>query len=386
MGSDSRHGIGGRMVLLFTVMLLCAGSVLVIIAIVGIPQWVENQFGPPALDLAFKKKLQISLDLFFNGNEVLLNPNNAGARFSSTGPFVVEQGQTASDVAKNLSAKGWIRDTKTFLNYLEFKGLDRQIRAGEFDLHENMTGLEVAYALQNPTFGPIEMQVDAGMRMEEIAERLTTSLAIDMDRFIEIGKAPFSHGIQSGLPIESGVEGFLFPGVYEFERDVTETEIIQMMVNRFDQYVDAALRGSLNDRGLSLYEAVTLASIVEKEAMVVDEMTMIAGVFYNRLENQARLESDPTVQYALVTDYEMGEWWKRDLTKADLAVDSPYNTYVYAGLPRGPISNVSLGALLSVAYPAETDYYYFRAKCDSSGLHNFSLTYDEHLSYACDNE
>jgi UPF0755 protein len=116
--------------------------------------------------------------------------------------------------------------------------------------------------------------------------------------------------------------------------------------------------------------------------VVEDEMPLIASVFYNRLAVGWKLESDPTVQYALGYNEAQGTWWTNPLSAADLQVDSPY-TYVYSGLPPGPIANPGLAALKAVAFPAQTPYYYFRAACDGSGRHLFAETFDEHLGNAC---
>jgi UPF0755 protein len=134
---------------------------------------------------------------------------------------------------------------------------------------------------------------------------------------------------------------------------------------------------------LNLYKGVILASIVSREAIVEDEMPLIASVFYNRLNGGEKLETDPTVQYALGYNEAQGTWWTNPLSAADLLFDSPYNTYLYPGLPPGPISNPGLAALRAVAFPAQTPYKYFRAACDGSGRHLFAETFEEHLGNAC---
>jgi UPF0755 protein len=126
-----------------------------------------------------------------------------------------------------------------------------------------------------------------------------------------------------------------------------------------------------------------MASIVQREGVDPNEHSLIASVFYNRLAAGMRLESDPTTQYALGYNENQQTWWTNPLTYDDLAVNSAYNTYQVNGLPPGPISNPGLNALQAVAKPAQTPYYYFRAKCDGSGDHEFATTYDEHLQNAC---
>jgi len=136
------------------------------------------------------------------------------------------------------------------------------------------------------------------------------------------------------------------------------------------------------NQGLSLYEAVILASIVERETVVDGEQAIIASVFFNRLRQGMMLQADPTVQYALGYNDAWG-WWKSPLSLEDLNFVSPYNTYLNDALPPGPIANPGLEALKAVAFPEETDYYFFRADCDGSGRHLFTSTFEEHRSNAC---
>ncbi len=147
--------------------------------------------------------------------------------------------------------------------------------------------------------------------------------------------------------------------------------------------IDSELINAFNRQGLSLFEAVTLASIIEREAIIAEESPLIASVFLNRLAIGMRLDADPTVQYALGYNSSQGTWWTNPLSLADLQVDSPYNTYRVTELPPGPISNPGPEALRAVAFPAQTPYYYFRAACDKSQRHVFAETFEEHKGNAC---
>ena len=154
------------------------------------------------------------------------------------------------------------------------------------------------------------------------------------------------------------------------------------MLEGFARRVDAETRQAFDQRGLSLLSAVTLASIVEREAALAEERPLIASVFLNRLAMGMKLQADPTVQHAMGLQPD-GSWWKSPLTATDLGTDSPYNTYVYAGLPPAPIANPGLASLRAVAFPAATPYYYFRTACDSTGAHLFAETFEEHLHNGC---
>ena len=154
------------------------------------------------------------------------------------------------------------------------------------------------------------------------------------------------------------------------------------MLTNFGEKVTPAMRQAYGAQGLSLLEAVTLASIVQREAVLAEERPLIAGVFLNRLAAGMTLSADPTVQYAAGYDAASDSWWKVPLYVSDLEYDSPYNTYIYAGLPPGPIAAPSLGALEAVANPVASEFLYFVADCqaDTAGTHDFSVTYDEHLA------
>jgi UPF0755 protein len=164
--------------------------------------------------------------------------------------------------------------------------------------------------------------------------------------------------------------------------DADAAFLIGLMLDNFDAKVDASMRQSFGSQGLSVYDAVTLASIVQREAVLAEERPLMVGVFLNRLNQGMLLQADPTVQYAVGFQSDTGRWWKSPLSQADLEIDSMYNTYRYPGLPPGPIANPSLGALGAVADPAVTDFQFFVVDCNSEtiGKHVFSRTFDEHVA------
>ena len=181
----------------------------------------------------------------------------------------------------------------------------------------------------------------------------------------------------------ASLDGFLFPGEYEIDRKISTEDLILTFLKRFSDEVSEEIISAIQAQGLSLYEGITLASIIQRETFMDDERSVMASVFDNRLQQGMRLETDPTVQYALGFSQEWGNWWKSPLNTGDLQVNSPYNTYIIFGLPPTPIANPDLPSILAVAYPEQTDYYYFRAKCDGSGYHDFSVTFEEHVSKGC---
>jgi len=172
-------------------------------------------------------------------------------------------------------------------------------------------------------------------------------------------------------------EGFLFPDTYQFAVNISTTALIDTCCQNFDRRVTIEMRQQALDSGLTLFQALTLASIVEREAVVAEERPIIASVYLNRLRRGIYLEADPTVQYAKGYDAQNDRWWPA-LTLEELrTVDSSFNTFIHPGLPPGPICSPGLASIEAVLNPAQTEYLFFLAKGD--GTHAFATTYEEHL-------
>jgi UPF0755 protein len=219
--------------------------------------------------------------------------------------------------------------------------------------------------------------------VEEVAESLSTSgLTITDDEFISAAKDPPNQ--YDFLAGAGWAEGFLYPDSYIFSRNLSSAEeMIQEMVRNFAVHLTSDLTDGFQRQGLSVYQAVILASMVEREAVQDEEQALIASVYLNRLNIGMKLDADPTVQYAIGYNFLQQTWWTNPLSLIDLQVNSLYNTYRYEGLPPTPIANPGMDALRAVADPAETSYLFFRARCDGSGFHEFSETFDEHLQNGC---
>ncbi len=304
-------------------------------------------------------------------------------------PFTVAPGETADAIAANLAAAELLNDTELFLNYARFYGLDSELEAGDFTLSPTMTIPEIAVALTESQLREIDLTFLEGWRLEEMAASLTQTnpAAIDANQFLMITRReiPFdltAYDFLASLPPDETLEGYLFPDTYRVPPDADAAYLVDAMLQNFGRRVTPEMRQAFGVNGLSLREAVTLASIVEREAVVDEERPFIANVFYNRINQEMRLEADPTTQYALGYQSDTGKWWKNPLTYDDLAVDSPYNTYATDGLPPGPIANPGLASLQAVANPAQSDYLFFVVDCTAvtPGSHVFSVTYEEHLA------
>lgn len=372
---------------LFTSCFLPAVGLILIAVIVSgivlatIPQQAEERFGPPTASLGDVQVYVLSAQLLWQ-EEALTQPANPAAQ---PVVFEVEPGESTASVIRRLGDAGLVSQPGTFRNYLVYAGLDTSLQSGEHTLSAAMSAIEIALALQSNIPRDANFVLLAGWRLEEIAAALPVSgLSALPEDFLEAARQhPRQWALGGELPPEGGTEGFLFPGSYEIPRETGPAEIVAILLQRFADAITPDLRTGFANQGLSLYEAVTLASIVEREAIVEDEMPMIAGVYLNRLAIGMKLDADPTVQYAVGYNTAQQKWWTNPISSLNLEIESLYNTYRYGGLPPGPIASPSLAALQAVANPAPSDFYYFRARCDGSGLHSFSVTYQEHLENAC---
>lgn len=372
-----RPTFGCFMLLLITLM----GMVTLGWLLAQIPALAEQRFGYASSKLDVINLYWYSMRLLWKYEELTtpLEPHATAQR------FVIQSGETAEQIAMRLQSEGLIRDYEAFRDYMVYSGLDTAIQAGEYEISPAWSAIEIGHQLLDATPDQITFVILAGWRVEEIAASLPTSgLQISPEEFLQFVRNPPSGwhpagGDSAGLSLE----GYLFPGEYRFKRDASVREVVAAFLERFNQQVDANLRGGFSRQGLRLHEAVTLASIVHREGVVEEERPMIASVFYNRLREGMKLDADPTVQYALGYNSMQQTWWTNPLSRDDLMVNSPYNTYQNTGLPPAPICNPSLSALQAVAYPADSPYFYFRARCDGSGRHSFAKTFEEHLQNAC---
>ena len=343
------------------------------------PKSVNNWFGDVSPNLDRSQTIVLSAKLFLH-RDLLLNESAARQRQEI---FIIEPGQTGQGIANSLANRGFIPSAESFTDYLVYKGHDRLLQAGVYLIPTKITPTSLADSLVDQNPEDVAFAFPAGWRVEEIAQLLPSSgLAIKSEEFIDYVKSSASNN-WIGHAGGNGLEGFLFPGKYQILRNTTLEELIEIFVQEFFRQIQDDYEQRLSEKGLSLYEGVILASIIEKEAVVAEEAPLIAGVFHNRLKAGMPLQSDPTVQYALGYDQASNNWWKNPLASVELRVTSPFNTYQNNGLPPSPICNPGMNSLLAVVNAEDTDFLFFRAACDGSGKHIFSRTYEEHLQAAC---
>jgi UPF0755 protein len=304
--------------------------------------------------------------------------------------FQIAAGATADVVADNLVESGLLKNRELFLNYLRYFGLDSALQTGQFTLNGRLTVPQLVGLITKGSARDITLTFLPGMRLEEIVQYLTVTMPAEIDpseflalarrqKRFDVSRYPFLNS----LPAQTPLEGFLYPDTYIVPPNANATYLLDQMLQNFERQVTPTMRQAYGAQGLSLSEAVILASIVERETMTEEERPLIASVFLNRVQDGMLLQADPTVQYAAGFQEAENSWWKVPLGLADLEFEHPYNTYTIPGLPPGPIANPALGSLQAVAEPAQTDYLFFVLDCLSipAGRHVFSRTYEEHLAH-----
>jgi UPF0755 protein len=346
-----------------------------------IPPLVEELYGKPAPTLETSRRIILSAQLFTKRKSLF---TKAGL-LSREQTFRIEAGVSARSVADRLEEMKFIPDAQSVIDYWQYKGQDKLIQPGVYLIHPDFSPIKIAQELVNNDPGDIRFAFLPGWRKEEIENLLIDSFISPANfKIIDIEESILEKCFPSELKEINSIEGFLFPGEYLIPIGYSPEEMLCTFSNQFFNILPDDFNNLVKVHGLSLYEAVILASIIEKEMILEAEGPIIASVFINRLAMDMPLQSDPTVQYAISETTNPLQWWKNPLESSDLMFNSPYNTYLNKGLPPAPICNPGLNSLLSVAYPKSTQFLYFRASCDGAGSHVFSKTYQQHLDAACD--
>ena len=270
--------------------------------------------------------------------------------------------------AKELARRHVVDDELSFRVLAWIRGAEKHIKAGRYLFDKAATPDVVLARLTSGDVFIEKITIPEGYTIHDVAKRLAEKGRGTPDSILKIMEDP-EFIRTAGLAGETSLEGYLFPATYDLPDGLSTEDFLKTMVREFLGRLNPALRQAAQERGLTLHQWVTLASIIQKESGKEEEMPLISAVFHNRLKLGMPLQADPTVIYGL-------KKFEGKLTKRDLAADSPYNTYQIAGLPPGPIANPGLAALSAAVCPAPVEYLYFVARGD--GYHSFSGTLDEH--------
>ncbi len=362
----------------FPLFLAAALLLLVLLSMVVIPLQAARRFGSPNPKLGFLTTLKYSVRLLWHDGLLTTPRDRNGGEHS----IRIEPGEPVSQIARQLEQSGIISSAAAFYDYMVYTGMDLTIQAGDYKLSPALTIIEISRELQDATPEEVSFVILPGWRLEEIANSMPTSgLAVTTQEFLaEAYRRPT---FLEFLPAQATSEGFLYPEAYLLPRSTAADELINIFIRNFSLRITPELKDGFASQDLDEFQAIILASLVEREAVKGEEKPLIASVFLNRLRVGLKLDSDATVQYAIGFNPDKNTWWTNPLSAVDLQINSSYNTYIHSGLPPGPIANPGADAIRSVAFPAETPYFYFQARCDGSGFHVFAQTFEEHLQNTC---
>jgi UPF0755 protein len=322
------------------------------------------------------KKLALVLAILMTGAVALASMLHARAyepfrAYAAAEQIVtIPRGTATPAIGRLLVDAGVVRDVTTFRVAVWLSGDARRLQAGEYRFDRPLSALDVLAKIARGDVVLLALTFPEGLTIPEMAAVFESSgfgAASDFAAAAEDGSL-----VATLDPAAGNLEGYLFPDTYTFPRGTTARAVVERMVDRFDEVLTPDLRDQARGRYLSVRQLVTLASLVEKETARSDERPTVAGVYANRLRIGMPLQCDPTVIYAL----QQAGRYDGNIRRADLAFESPYNTYRYPGLPPGPIAAPGQGALEAAAAPAEVPYLYFVSRND--GSHVFARTLAEH--------
>lgn len=306
---------------------------------------------------------------------VVIPASDEPAQTKETGAqvyFTVRPGMSVSEIGEELYERGVIDSEFEFWWTAKLNGFENKVKSGTFALQK---GMDPRDALETLVYGStvvIRFLIPEGFSVRDIAARLEEEGIVNADEFMEYAKTyrPYSY-VEEHEDVRYAVEGFLFPDTYEINGSFDVSRIMEMMAENFDRRLTKEMRDRAEEMDLSIYELVTLASLVEKEAYHDEDRPIIAQIFLKRLRLGMPLQADPTVQYLLDEP-------KEDLLLHDTEIESPYNTYQNVGLPPGPIANPGTASMMAVLHPAKTNYLYFVA--DRNGNNYYATNYADHLA------
>ncbi|UMZ74004.1 Endolytic murein transglycosylase [Natranaerofaba carboxydovora] len=292
----------------------------------------------------------------------------------------ISQGSSVGDIANILEDNNLIKNAFVFEMYTRYEGLAGSFQAGTYELNGEMSPSQIANKIKDGEVvdKSIRFTIPEGLRSDQTAKLLQTYGFGDKETFLELFNSLdefdywFLDEIDQRENVKFSLEGFLYPETYNIEEDATEKEVVKKLLDQFNSVFNSEFRERKEELDMDIMEIMTIASIVEREAISDRERSKVAGVFYNRLEENKKLEACSTVEYVLQEN-------KPRLTIEDTEIESRYNTYKHEGLPPGPIASPGIKSIEAALFPEDHDYFFFVAKEDGSREHYFSETLDEHI-------
>ena len=300
---------------------------------------------------------------------------------NGTAQIELADGSSAEQIIAQLEKAGVAKDGKALRALLDLAGLSPKLQAGRYRFTASMPPAEIVRVLAAGPNRPQVITFREGLRDEEIGDTIEKEgIATVTDWDGALTAAPTATFMDS-RPNGASVLGYLLPATYAFDSSTTASTLLQAMLDAFGKQVTPEIVAAGRARGMTLHQVITLASIVEREAASASDRPLVAAVFINRLAQGVPLQADPTVQFAVSRvpgNVERFGYWKTRLTDTDLALNSPYNTYLNRGLPPWPIANPGIDSIKAVVNPANVNYLYFVASPACDRTHLFAATLAEH--------
>ncbi len=286
--------------------------------------------------------------------------------------YDVKRGMGDEDVARDLAKQGIIKSSLFFRIYTVVSGNHAKIQAGRYSVSSSMSIAAIVKKFASGDIVKEKITIIEGWGSKDIAKYLESKKLYSQKEFLDAASQDWSQGFDflKDKPAGLGLEGYLFPDTYHVAIGLTPQDLIKIILNNFDKKLAPELRRETASQKKSIFQIVTMASILEKEVKTLDDKKVVAGILWKRIKNGIPLQVDSTINY--ITD-------KNDPSASlkDTKINSRYNTYKYAGLPLGPISNPGMDSILAAIYPKESPYLYYLS-ADGTGKTIFSKTLEEH--------
>lgn len=301
------------------------------------------------------------------------------APVKSSKTFIIKKGESVSEIAQSLKEQGFIKSPFIFKTYLALNNLEDKIQAGEYNVRSETRMIDLVTQLVKGLAIPTEREIRIieGWRAEQIGEYLEKNKIVSKEDFLKAIQTPRDGLIKeiallSDKPSPRSLEGYLFPDTYKIFKDSNSEDIIKKMLKNLNLKLIKEMREEIKNQNKTIFEILTMASIIEAEVKSDQERALVSDLFWRRLKYNLPLEADSTINY--ITGKETPQ-----ASAEDIKIDSPYNTYKYRGLPPGPIANPGLSAIKAAIYPKANDYWFFLTT-PKEGRAIFAKTYGEHLA------
>lgn len=286
--------------------------------------------------------------------------------------FQIKKGETVEEIAKNLEKEGLIKSSIFFTVYNFFACTTPRLQAGYYYFSPSMTIPEIVKKMVEGEVIKEKITFIEGWNLNEIASYLEKKGILKKEDFLEAASQDFSSDFEflKDKPRNQNLEGYIFPDTYEVFFGEAPKEIIKKALKNFNKKLTLEMRDEIAKQGKTIFEIVTMASLLEKEVKTREEKKLVSGILWKRLENKIPLQVDATINY--ITGKKTTK-----ISVEETKIDHPYNTYLYLGLPPGPICNPGIDSILAAIYPEKSDYWYYLSTPEGETI--FNKTYEEHL-------